>query len=475
MDNIALNAGDLLTLQRASFAREGFPGLAVRKDRLSRFGSMLYRNIGHLADAATEDFGYRSREFSGLFALAPIIDMAYHRVKLRSWMKVRRSSLLLSALGIDQTTRSEPKGVVGVMGPWNFPSELTLGPAASALAAGNRVMLWQSPQAPATAEVVSEIVRQYFAPEELAVFSETNGSGEEFSQLRFDHLLFTGSRRVGALVASAAGKNLVPVTLELGGKNPAVIAHQGNITRAAKVLSALRLVNGGQACICPDYVFVPEDGVEEFIHSFLAESERRYPLPAGQSGYTSIIDDKNYRRVLSLIEGAERTGAKRWESATKDSTVMAAERKIAPTILTGVTPEMEVSREEIFGPVLCVYPYKHIDDVVGYVGQNDSPLTMYWFGPKNRDYRTLADSSRSGSVNIGDGLLSLASPLVPFGGIGHSGTGAYHGKYGFDTFSYVRPVVRSRLPFSVASVAVPPYPRIVKSVLERILGDAQSQ
>ncbi|BAX98776.1 aldehyde dehydrogenase [Mycobacteroides stephanolepidis] len=472
---MALGAEDLLTLQRAAFARDGYPGLAVRKDRLSRFGSMLYRNVGRLADAATEDFGYRSREFGTLFAMAPIIDMAYHHVKLRRWMKVRRPSILLSACGIDQTTRSEPKGVVGVMGPWNFPSELTLGPAASALAAGNRVMLWQSPEAPATAEVVTEIVRQYFAPEELAVFSEPHGSGEAFSQLNFDHLFFTGSRRVGALVASAAGKNLVPVTLELGGKNPAVIATQGNITRASKVLFNLRLLNGGQACVCPDYVFVPEGNVEEFIHGFLAESERQYPLRAEQPGYTSIIDDKNYRRVLSLIEGAERGGAKRWESGTADRAVMAAERKIAPTILTGVTPDMQVSQDEVFAPVLCVYPYKHIDEVISYVGQHDSPLTMYWFGPKQGEYRALLNSSRSGSLSIGDGLLGLASPFVPFGGIGSSGMGAYHGKYGFDTFSYVRPVVRSRLPFSVASVATPPYPRIMSRILERIFGDGRSQ
>ncbi|MBB4853415.1 coniferyl-aldehyde dehydrogenase [Mycobacteroides chelonae] len=456
----------VLNTQRTAFLEAGFPDLEIRKDRLDRFSSMLLKNVRRLGDAAAQDFGHRSREFGTLFALSPLIESSYYRVMLRRWMRPRRTSLLLSACGIDQKVRREPKGVVGVIGPWNFPSELTLTPAASALAAGNRVMIWQSPAAPETARVVAEMVAKYFSVDELAVFSEPYGTGELFSQLNFDHLFFTGSPQVGALVAGAAAKNLVPVTLELGGKNPAVIAAEGDIDRAARVLAALRLLNSGQACICPDYVFVPAKMVNRFIERFLAECAHRYSSPRGHASYTSIVDERQHRRVLDLIEQAQHAGARIWQLPTGPRA--AVERKIPPTVITGVRADMSVAQEEVFGPVLCVYPYENIDEAIGYINARDSPLTMYWFGPKGSDYRKLLDFTRSGSVNIGDGLLHLASPLVPFGGIGRSGSGAYHGRYGFDTFSYVRPTVQSHLPFSVANFAAPPYPEMMNRIIAKV-------
>jgi coniferyl-aldehyde dehydrogenase len=385
-------------------------------------------------------------------------------------MRGSRVGTGLRLVGLDLRINSTPKGVVGIIGPWNFPIQLVIAPAAAALAAGNRVMIRPSSVTARTTAVLAAKAPEYFDLEELAIVTPTHGGGSDFSKLRFDHLFFTGSPRVGESVAVEAAKNLVPVTLELGGKNPAIVDRETDVALAAKRLALTRLINGGQVCLCPDYVFVPREHADEFVKTVVRTWKDSFPAIIENPDFTSIVNNTNYDRIVGYIANAVSLGA------TKHQFVPAGEalpdratRKIPPTLLTGVTSAMAIENEEVFGPVLTVYAYDDVDEAIAHINGGDHPLTMYWYGDRNVRFDRLVQSTTSGSINGNDFGPNMASGLVPFGGIGRSGMGNYHGEWGFDTFTHKRAIAYSRLRFSGAQFMAPPYKRLNKVISTALL------
>ncbi|ORM35115.1 aldehyde dehydrogenase family protein [Williamsia sp. 1135] len=463
-DTLSLQA--LLDLQRAAFLRDGIPDAETRIDRIVRLQAMLLDNAEEISEALTADFGSRPRELSIAADVAGcMIDLNHQKRHVKKWMQTSTPGKVLAKAGLRQEVRHDPKGVVGIMGPWNFPLQLTIVPAGSALAAGNRVLMRPSSVTAKTTAVLAKLAPRYFDLEELAVLTSAHGGGSDFAKLEVDHMFFTGSPEVGASVAAEAGKNLVPVTLELGGKNPVVVDADADIEKAATRVADARLVNGGQVCLCPDYVWVPEAKVGEFTDRVLARWRANLPAIKDNPQFTATINDKNFDRIVDLIDDAESLGA------TKHQVIPAGEklpdaqtRKIAPTLLTGVKAGMKIEEDEVFGPVLTVYPYRDLDEAIAHITSHPHPLTMYWYGEYNERFSKLADSTRSGSINGNDFAINMFGPDLPFGGVGRSGMGSYHGKYGFETFSHARAVAFSTMGMAVSEMMTAPFtPKDVKT------------
>jgi coniferyl-aldehyde dehydrogenase len=452
-------AAAILDLQRAAFLREGIPGLATRTDRVSRLQAMVLDNADDLAGALADDFGTRPREVSMLTDVIGCIgDLQYQKKRLGRWMKPERRAPMLAGVGLRQRLRRDPLGVVGVMGPWNFPIQLTVLPAGTALAAGNRVLVRPSEVTARTTALMARLASEYFAPDELAVVTDDQADGATFAALPFDHLFFTGSPGVGALVAEAAGRNLVPVTLELGGKNPVVVDRSADLSRAASRIAASRMVNGGQVCMCPDYALVPEEVHDRFVEAVLAVWRRRFVRIADDEQYTSSINERHFDHVTRLVDDAAARGARVIQHVPLGETLPDRRlRKIPPTLVTDVPPDAEINREEIFGPVLVVHRYRELSNAIAYVNGQPHPLTLYWYGADNDGYRRLLAQTRSGSVNGNDFTPNFLGSGLPFGGVGRSGSGAYRGRAGFETLTHARGVAYSHWPVSLAELMTPPF------------------
>lgn len=459
---------EALGVMRRAHLRDGPPSAAVRRDRLDRLIGLLSDNAQEFSEALRLDFGSRPQAVSYFAEFAGILpDILLTRARLKSWMRPARPLRPSALIGASSVVEPTPLGVVGVIGPWNFPICLTAQPTASALAAGNRVMIKFSEITPLTAEAFAARAKEYFRPEELQVVTGGPEVGADFSHLPLDHLFFTGSPGVGALVAQAAAANLVPTTLELGGKNPAVVAERADLSKAARRIISARMVNGGQLCLCPDYAFVPRAGVEEFVQTALDSVRTTFPQVAANPDLVSLVNQRNFDRVTALIEDAIAKGATVHQAAPSGETLPdATTRKIAPTLLAGVTDDMAIANDEVFGPVLTVFGYDDIDDVVRYVAERPPPLAAYWYGPKDTDFDTFRRGTTSGGITVNDFALHCAMPGVPFGGVGRSGWGAYHGKAGFDTFSHQRTVTTSHLPLSMASFLMPPFSSRTSGLVE---------
>nr|WP_081876574.1 coniferyl aldehyde dehydrogenase [Nocardia rhamnosiphila] len=451
----------MLAGQRQAFLREGPPSAAVRRDRIDRLVAMVLDNTDAYVDALVADFGTRSRTgtlFAEIMGMLSAIE--YVRSQLTRWMRPRRPDRAARLYGIRAEVRPSPLGVVGIVGPWNFPLNLVILPAATAFAAGNRVMIKMSEITAHTAELTRRLAEQYFDESELAVVTGGPEVGAAFAELPFDHLFFTGSTRVGRLVQRAAAQNLVPVTLELGGKNPVVISADADLTRAAERIARARMVNGGQVCVCPDYVLVPQDRMDPFVDALAGAWRRMFPEILGNADYTAVVNTANYERIIGLIDDARARGARVEPIAPAAETLPdPALRKIAPTIVREVTDEMAIASEEVFGPVLSVLPYRELNEVVDYINRRPAPLVAYWYGPDRADFRTFVANTRSGGVARNEFAIQMFPDDAPFGGVGESGMGAYHGKAGFDTFSHHRTVVGTDLPVPITSLAAPPFGR----------------
>jgi coniferyl-aldehyde dehydrogenase len=346
----------------------------------------------------------------------------------------------------------------GSSGPWNFPLNLVVLPASAAFAAGNRVMIKMSEITPRTADLLKTTAPKYFDPTELDVVTGGPDVAAAFSTLTFDHLFFTGSPSVGALVQEAAARNLVPVTLELGGKNPVVVSPDADIDRSAARIAQARMINGGQVCICPDYVFVPDDRVEAFVDVARETLRGMFPSIVANDDYCSSVNHANFDRVVGLIDDARANGATvETVAPAGESLPDRATRKIAPTIVRDVDEHMKIANEEVFGPVLAIRPYSQLADAIDYINARPAPLVAYWYGPDNDSFHNFVRHTRSGGVARNDSGAQMIPSAAPFGGVGHSGMGAYHGKAGFDAFSHYRTVVGSDLPFSITGRAAPPF------------------
>jgi len=453
----------LLHAQQAAFRADMNPSLEVRFDRLARLERLLDADAEREFSACiAEDFGTRSRTetvFAEMFLVRTGVKHA--RRHLRAWMKPRRAATALTQRPGRSLLLRQPLGVIGIISPWNYPLQLALAPLIGTLAAGNRAMLKPSELTPRFSALLKDRIARVFGEDEVAVVTGGAEVGKQFASLPFDHLVFTGSTAVGRLVAQAAAKNLTPVTLELGGKSPAIVdpsalATPADRARTAERLAFGKLLNAGQTCIAPDYVLVPRAERDVLVEALRASVARMYPTIQDNPDYTSIVSERHYRRLRDLIADARARGARVIELAFDGGSADAAKRKLAPTLLLDVDDDMRVMQEEIFGPVLPIVVRETLDDAIDYVNAHERPLALYWFGSNPaRQQRVLANTI-AGGVTINDTLLHIAQEGLPFGGVGPSGQGHYHGEFGFRQFSKEKPVfIQSR--FAGVKLLYPPY------------------
>jgi acyl-CoA reductase-like NAD-dependent aldehyde dehydrogenase len=453
--------------QRAACARAPFPDAATRERRLAALERMLRENVDAIAAAIAGDFGHRSHHETRLLEIFPSLEAVKHaRRHVRRWMRPQRRPVSLWFQPGRAQVFSQPLGVVGIIVPWNYPIYLAVGPLAGALAAGNRALVKMSELAPATGALFATLVRNAFAADEVVV---VNGDAEvacAFSALPFDHLLFTGSTGVGRAVMRTAADQLTPVTLELGGKSPAIVGPDQPIARAAERILVGKCLNAGQTCIAPDYALVPEPRVREFVDAARRTVAACYPDP-GSPDYTAIVNDRHFARLAGYVDEARARGAE-IVTLLPDAVADAATRRFPPLVVLGVPEDCRLMREEIFGPILPVVPYARLDDALAYVNARPRPLALYYFDHDARRIDRVLTGTVAGGVTINDTILHIAQESLPFGGVGPSGMGRYHGREGFETFSKQKAVFRqSRL--TAIGLFNPPYGKRFERLVEFLL------
>ena len=405
-----------------------------REARLDALLALVHENAERFVTAIDADFGHRSTHETRLLELFPSMESIRHaRAHVGSWMRPQRKSPSIWFRPGRARIIPQPLGVIGIIVPWNYPLLLAVSPMAAALAAGNRVLVKMSEFTPRTGDLLAELVAKYFAEEDVSVVLGDAGIGADFARLPFDHLLFTGSTRVGHDIMRMAADNLTPVTLELGGKSPAIIGADFPMAKAAERIMVGKLMNAGQTCIAPDYVLVPAGREQAFIEAARAVVAKCYPALATTDDYSSIINDRHYQRLQGYVTDAQARGARiePLSSAVADAT----QRRLPPLALLDVDDGMRVMQDEIFGPLLPVLPYADLDAAIGHVNGHPRPLALYYFGndPAQRD--RMLNETIAGGVTINDTILHIAQEDLPFGGVGPSGMGHYHGLDGFKTFS----------------------------------------
>jgi coniferyl-aldehyde dehydrogenase len=451
-----------LETQRAAFLRDPFPSAAVRCDRIERLRALVAEHGEAFVEAISQDFGHRSPHETRLTELVVLEAAAKHTLRhLKRWMAPKRVPTALHFLPGSNQLLPQPLGVVGIVSPWNYPVQLALTPAIAALAAGNRVMLKPSELTPLTSQLLARAVAQFFAPDELTVIPGDARLAKVFVSLRFDHLFFTGSTAVGREVAQAAAKNLVPVTLELGGKSPALVHESADLVHAAERIAFGKLMNAGQTCVAPDYVLVPRAETKRFAKLTTAAMKRLYPKINRNPDYTSIVSQRHHARLQAMLAEAKASGA---EVITPHGRERLDGRKFAPAVVLGAGPELQLMQEEIFGPILPVLPYDTLDDAIAHVQAGERPLAMYWFGNDAKAQKRVLQETHAGGVTVNDCIWHLAQEEQPFGGIGASGQGSYHGEWGFRTFSKEKPVFSNPL-LAATELFRPPYGPVFDGLL----------
>ncbi|HVE50289.1 MAG TPA: coniferyl aldehyde dehydrogenase [Casimicrobiaceae bacterium] len=453
-------------LQKGAFARERYPTLKVRRARLSRLLAIVRDHEEAIVQAIDADFGGRSSHETRLGEIMIAANAIRNAMRdLPRWMRTRRVRTPLSLIPGRGATLAQPLGVVGVISPWNYPLQLAIVPVAGALAAGNRVMLKPSEMTPATSALIADAVAKRFAEDELAVMQGDATLGAAFASMRFDHLFFTGSTAVGRQVARAAAENLVPVTLELGGKSPALIANDADLDHAVPRLIAGKLFNAGQTCIAPDYALVPANMREAFIAKCEQAIARFYPTLLDNRDYSAIVNARHYARLEGLLQDARSKGAAVRSVNPANETLPEQRRKLAPALIVDVRDDMAIMREEIFGPLLPIETYTSIDEAIARIDARPRPLAFYYFGNDTKAREHVLRQTIAGGVTVNDTLYHFAHEDLPFGGVGESGHGTYHGERSFLTFSNVKSVFyQSR--YSPARLLWPPYGRAFDRLLK---------
>jgi coniferyl-aldehyde dehydrogenase len=433
------------------------PTLELRLDRLKRLRAAVSENEARFEAAISADFGHRSSTETLIAEIMMVLSEIKHATKhLKKWMAPQRISTTLQFAPARNRLIPQPLGVVGIISPWNYPLQLTLAPAVAALAAGNRVMIKPSELVPRFSALLVEVIAQKFDAGEIVVTGIEEGIAQAFAALPFDHLMFTGSTRVGRLIAEAAGRNLTPVTLELGGKSPAIIDRSADLDEAAERIAYGKLLNAGQTCIAPDYALVPQNSVQDFAEKLQGHVRRMFGTDPANKDYTSIVSDRHYARLEALVADAAAKGATIMQAARPDDPAWKSKRKFPPSIIVGATPEMSVMQEEIFGPLLPVIGYREAAEPIAHINAHDRPLALYWFGKDSAARDEVLARTVSGGVTVNDCLFHFAQINQPMGGVGASGTGAYHGEWGFRTLTKLKPVFyRSR--FNRLADLYPPY------------------
>lgn len=460
---------DTLAAQRAAFLREGSPTLAQRRADLKKLRAAILAHRQDIEQALDEDFGHRSRHETALVEIMTVVQgIDYLHRKLPRFMKPQRRHVALSFRSGHARVEYQPLGVVGIMAPWNYPFQLTMMPLVTALAAGNRAMIKPSEFTPHTSELIERLLAGLFPRQQVAVAIGDARVGAAFTALPFDHLLFTGSTEVGRHVMRAASEHLVPVTLELGGKGPAIVAQGHANARTASSIAYGKLTNAGQTCVAPDYVLVHEDDLEDFATSFGQAVERLYPDGPASPDYTAIINNRHFERLTSLLDDARNAGARVIEVGHTPLQAKQRSRTLAPTLLLDVTDDMRVMQEEIFGPLLPVRTYRSIDDAIEYVNARPRPLALYYFGDEGAECRQVLSRTTSGNAGVNNTLLHVAQDDLPFGGVGPSGMGAYHGVEGFRGMSHAKGIYVQRR-WNAASLLRAPFGRTADRLLSLAL------
>lgn len=459
----------LLEKQRRSWLQQGPPTLSQRRQALSRLREAVLLRRQALEDAVSTDFGYRSRHETALLELVGVVQaIDYLRRHLPAFMRPQRRQVALTYRSGHAWIEYQPKGVVGIMVPWNYPVSLALVPLATAVAAGNRVMLKPSEFTPQTNIVLQSLLADCYEEAEVAIVTGDADTGAAFSALPFDHLLFTGSTAVGHQVMRAAAGHLVPLTLELGGKSPVVVA-RGHVN--ARTLDSIvfgKLSNSGQTCVAPDYALVHQDDMAAFVRQYDASVRSAYPEgPAGKD-CASIISEKHHQRLQGLLADARRHGAQIIESGLHPERAGQRERCMAPTLVIGADDGMAIMQQEIFGPILLVHPYRTMAEVIAHINARPRPLALYYFGTQDEACRQLLSRTTSGNVGINHTLLHVAQHDLPFGGIGPSGMGACHGIEGFRSMSHAKGIFKQGR-WNLPALLRPPYGRLADTVLRHLL------
>ena len=435
----------VLAAQKAAHIREGAPSAARRTEWLDKAIALLIDHQQEIEDALAEDFGHRSKDASRFTDVASSIGALKHAKKhLAKWMRPekRKVEFPLGLLGSRAEIQYQPKGTVGVISPWNFPVNLTFGPLAGVFAAGNRAMIKPSEFTEHTSELMRQMFAKAYSEEEVAVFTGGPDVGAQFSALPFDHLIFTGATSIARHVMRAAADNLVPLTLELGGKSPVILGRSANMEKAASRIMAGKMLNAGQICLAPDYAFVPEESAGEFVGAATAAVEKMFPTGLKDNDdYTSIVNQRHYDRIQGYLEDARSKGAEIVEINPADENFsQQPHHKIPPTLVMNPTDDMAVMQDEIFGPILPIKSYAKTEDAVAYINGHDRPLGLYYFGEDAAEKNEVLARTTSGGVTVNDVIFHVAQEDLPFGGVGPSGMGSYHGYDGFREFSHAKSI-----------------------------------
>ena len=462
----------VLAEQRAAAQRALPSSYAARKASIETLIRLLSDNGQALVDAMSEDFGHRSAEQSWMTDIVPSVKAARHAIKhMGQWMRPERRPLdfPLGLLGARARVEYQPKGVVGIIVPWNFPVQLAFGGLVGALAAGNRAMIKGSEFTPVTSDLMAALIAKYFARDEVHFVTGGSDVGQAFSALPFDHLIFTGGTGIGRHIMRAAADNLTPVTLELGGKSPVIVGRSADASRAAGRVALGKTLNAGQICLAPDYMMVPREQEPEIVSAYTRSVSAMYPTMLANPDYTSIINARHRERLQSYLDDARDKGGDVIEiNPANEDFAGSNGNKMPAYVVRNATDDMKVMQEEIFGPILPVMAYDNVDDAIGYVNRHDRPLGLYYFGEDRGETRKVLDTTLSGGVTVNDVIFHVTSEDLPFGGIGPSGMGSYHGIEGFRTFSHAKSVYEQpRINIAKLAGLLPPYGKTTAAAIKR--------
>jgi coniferyl-aldehyde dehydrogenase len=463
---------EVLAAQKAANIRVGAPSAALRIERIERCVNLLKKHEKAIVSALNADFGNRPEAVSGITDVAGSLGpLEYAKANLTKWMrpeKRKTTPALLGFLGAKAEVVYQPKGVVGIISPWNFPVNLTFAPLAGVLAAGNRAMIKPSEYTPATAQLMAEMFAEAFTEDEIACFPGGPEVGQAFAGLPFDHLIFTGATSIARHVMKAAAANLTPLTLELGGKSPVILGRSADYVTAAARVMAGKTLNAGQICLAPDYVLAPADKLDLFVSEAKTSVVAMFPSIKDNPDYTAVIADRHFERIQGYIADARAKGAEIVEiNPAGEDFSQQQHRKIPPTLIINPTDDMAVMQEEIFGPVLPIKTYGKLAEAIDYVNAHERPLGLYYFGADAAEEEEVLSRTTSGGVTVNDVIFHVAQEDLPFGGVGPSGMGSYHGVDGFREFSHRKSVYKQlKKDLGPMKALRPPYGEGVRKYLD---------
>ena len=460
---------DILAEQRIAYSRNPVPTAQERIDRLARLRRVILKYQDEFTAAISKDYGNRSDGETKIGEVMTTLEhIKYYSKNLERWMRPSKRHISPLHMPAKGWVEYQPLGVVGIISPWNYPLLLAMSPLVCALAAGNHAMIKISSSSATLGKVLEKALAEAFPRDLVAVINGGCPISDAFSHLAFDKLIFTGSTEVGKTVMRAASENLVPVILELGGKSPAIVHDSVEILDVAQRIALGKLWNAGQTCVAPDYLYLPRGKTGEFVEQFRKVATSMYPSLRNNQDYTSIVSDKQYRRLQGYLENAQATGANIIEINPKTEELTDV-RKIAPTLVTNVSPDMDIMKNEIFGPILPIFEYDNVNEVLAFINSRPRPLALYYFDYDKERADYIAKYTHSGHFGINQVITHVAQDDMPFGGIGASGMGKYHGEEGFFSFSHGRSVMSKPKFYALRFVGAPFNKPIHKLIYKTVL------